>query len=109
MLRAAGIILLGMLATADPARAVGAEAGRVLSCVQYHGEARPWGYGYKHVVVLESACTVAAECTVKTNVNPQPIVVDVPPKETREVVTYLSSPASAFVPTVVCKQTSSAR
>jgi hypothetical protein len=98
-------LALALLALAEPGRAGDPSAPTVLSCVKYRAEARPWGMGYKHVVVLVSECTVTADCTVSTDVNPEPTVVTVPPKETREVVTYLSSPARVFVPTVVCRAT----
>jgi hypothetical protein len=101
VLRAASCCLaLALLTLAEPG---GAGDPRPLSCVRYRTEARPWGVGFKHVVVLMSECTVEAECTVSTDVNPEPTVVAVPPKETREVVTYLSSPARAFVASVVCR------
>jgi hypothetical protein len=106
MLRAvAGSVAIAFFALAGPGRAAGAGAKQALSCVKYRGEARPWGFGFKHVVVLVSECTVTAECTVSTDANPEPTVVVVPAKETREVVTFLSSPARAFVPAVVCRST----
>jgi hypothetical protein len=98
-------LALALFTLAQPGRTADPTATTVLSCVRYRAEARPWGYGYKHVVVLTSECTVTAECTVSTDVNPQAVVVSVPAKEMREVVTYLSSPASAFVATVICRAT----
>jgi hypothetical protein len=51
------------------------------------------------MMVRATTCCLA----VSADVNPEPTVVTVPPKETREVVTYLSSLARVFVPTVVCR------
>jgi hypothetical protein len=103
MLRAVACLTLALATLAAPSPATTAGAPVVLSCVKYRGEARPWGIGFKHVVILESGCTVTAECSVSTDVNPEPVVVTVPAKESREVVTFLSSPARAFVPSVVCR------
>lgn len=72
-------------------------------CVKFRGEARSTGYGYKHVVVLESQCKKDQTCDVSTDVNPVVQKVPISPGETKEVVTFLESPASAFVPKVTCK------
>ncbi|MBI2391362.1 MAG: hypothetical protein HYV09_17360 [Deltaproteobacteria bacterium] len=72
-------------------------------CVRFWGEARPTGYGYRHVVVLESKCKTKQTCDVSTDVNPEVQKVPVDPGQTKEVVTFLESPASAFTPRVVCK------
>lgn len=72
-------------------------------CVKYWGEARPTGYGYRHVVVLKSGCKKAQTCDVSTDVNPEVQTVPVAPGETKEVVTFLESPASGFTPRVSCK------
>jgi hypothetical protein len=102
MLRAVACLTLALATVTGPLPA-DAGANGALSCMKYRAEARPWGAGFNHVVILVSECTVTAVCTVSTNVNPEPIVASVPPRETREVVTFLSSPARAFVPSVVCK------
>lgn len=72
-------------------------------CVKYWGEARSTGYGYRHVVVLKSECKKAQTCDVSTDVNPEVQKVPVAPGETKEVVTFLESPASGFTPRVTCK------
>lgn len=72
-------------------------------CVKYWGEARPTGYGYRHVVVLHSDCKKPQTCDVSTDVNPEIQKVPVSPGETKDVVTFLESPVSAFTPRVICK------
>lgn len=78
-----------------------ADAGA--ACVKWRGEARFNGSGYRHVVVLESACTKTASCDVSTDVNPTVQTVRVAPGKTEEVVTFFDSPASAFTAKVSCK------
>ena len=72
-------------------------------CVTWFGEARSTGYGYRHVVVLKSACKVKKTCDVSTDVNPEIQVVSIAPNETKEVVTFLEAVGPAFTPRVVCK------
>ena len=74
------------------------------SCVAFKGEARSNGYGFKHVVVLTSACPKIADCEVSTDVNPTVVKVEVAPKATVEVLTFLDSPVSGFTPKVKCTQ-----
>lgn len=94
--------LLRVSAGAVPPVEPAADAGPA-PCVRFWGEARPTGYGYRHVVVLESRCKTKQTCDVSTDVNPEVQKVPVDPGQTKEVVTFLESPASAFTPRVVCK------
>lgn len=87
------------LAQASP---VAGDAGPA-PCVKFWGEARSTGYGYRHVVVLKSECKKPQTCDVSTDVNPEVQSVGVAPGETKEVVTFLEAPASAFTPRVSCK------
>jgi hypothetical protein len=72
-------------------------------CVTWHGEARMTGYGFRHVVVLKSACKVVKSCDVSTDVNPEVQKVSIAPNETKEVVTFLEAVGATFTPRVVCK------
>lgn len=72
-------------------------------CVAFHGEARSTGYGYRHVVVLTSACKVKKTCDVSTDVAPTIITVSIAPNETKEVVTIVEATSSGFSPRVTCK------
>lgn len=75
----------------------------VPECVSVRAEAR-WGAdAYNHVVVVQNRCARAARCQVATDVNPEPTEVSVPAGETREVVTFLGSPARVFTPRVRCE------
>ncbi len=85
-----------------PRPAAASDAGPA-PCVKFWGESRSTGYGYRHIVVLKSECKKPQSCDVSTDVNPEVQVVTVSPAETKEVVTFLESPASAFTPRVVCK------
>jgi hypothetical protein len=76
---------------------------KVVRCVRYWGEARYRGPGYDHVVHVHNKCTKPVRCDVSTNVDPNPIVVDVQPKEAREVITRVGSPAREFTPRVACR------
>jgi len=96
----AASLALALVAVASPEPR--ARADGPVTCVQFYGEARPWAYAYKHVVVLTSACTMTVDCTITTDANPEPITETLQPNEVREVVTFLSSPSRVFVPNVIC-------
>jgi hypothetical protein len=72
-------------------------------CVTWYGEPRSTGYGYRHVVVLKSACKVKKTCDVSTDVNPEIQTVAIAPNETKEVVTFVEATVPAFTPRVNCK------
>lgn len=83
------------------AKDAGADSG-ALTCVRVRTEARYVPAGYNHVVILTSACTQTAECTVSTDVNPEPQHATVKASETVEVLTFMASPASVFTAKVSC-------
>ena len=74
-----------------------------VACVEVRGEVRYGALAYDHIVHLKNVCDVAFLCTVKTEVNPQPIVVTVPARQEVEVLTFRGSPARVFVPYVTCE------
>jgi len=74
----------------------------VPACIAVRAEARYGAAGYNHIVYLKSSCTKTYVCAVSTDVNPQPTTVTVPPGRTVDVVTFLGSPATVFVPKVDC-------
>ena len=75
----------------------------VPDCMTIRSEARWAAMGYNHVVIVQNGCTSRARCSVATDVNPRAERIEVPARETREVVTFLDSPASAFTPRVRCE------
>jgi len=79
-----------------------ADAG-VAVCWSYSQEARPTGYGYRHVVIVRNGCKKTMSCDVSTDVNPDVTNVSVPAGETREVVTFLEAPGAGFTAKVSCK------
>jgi hypothetical protein len=72
-------------------------------CIKARAYARYAAGAYDHIVELESACEKTAQCNVSTDVNPDPIDIEVPGGETREVLTFRGSPAYVFSATVRCK------
>ena len=72
-------------------------------CVRAFPEARYSGVGFNHIVHLVNACAATAECTVSTDVNPEPQTVVVAGRSQAEVNTFLGSPARVFVPNVTCR------
>lgn len=102
MLALAFAALGAFLPVAGPSSSVAQAAAP--SCVAFKGEARSNGYGFKHVVILTSACPRIADCEVSTDVNPTVVKVEVAPKATVEVLTFLDSPVSGFTPKVNCTQ-----
>lgn len=85
--------LVGSLAVGDTA---------VPDCIAVRKEARYGAYAYNHFVVLTNRCEQAARCTVSTSANPEEKAVRVGVGETKEVVTYIGSPARDFDPNVRC-------
>ena len=76
---------------------------RVPDCVRVTSQARWGAAGYNHIVTVANGCERPVSCEVATDVNPRPTHIDVPAGESREVTTYLDSPARAFSPRVQCE------
>ena len=71
-------------------------------CVDVSSHAVYRGVGYDHIVHLANRCDKSAVCSVSTDVNPERIVVTVPPKEEVDVLTFRGSPARVFAAHVTC-------
>jgi hypothetical protein len=71
-------------------------------CIRSWAEPRFNGVGFNHLVRIQNACAVAADCVVTTDVNPDPTQAIVPPKGEVVVNTFLGSPARVFIPRVEC-------
>jgi hypothetical protein len=74
------------------------------ACVKWMKSVTFRNYGYDHWVHLVSRCNHRVRCSLRTDVNPGPIVVDLEPKEERSVLTFLGSPASVFEAQVSCER-----
>ncbi|MGO8997684.1 MAG: hypothetical protein ACLQVI_30575 [Polyangiaceae bacterium] len=72
------------------------------SCVKYWGETRYGAMGYNHIVHVANSCATAADCSVSTDVAPEPLKTEVAGKSQVEVTTFLGSPARTFTPRVKC-------
>jgi hypothetical protein len=97
--------LTALLASAgvNDARAAGdAGTGSLPGCIQITASARYVPFGYNHVVDVKNGCSKVAACSIRTDVNPQPIAVEVAPGVTSEVVTFVASPSQTFTPNVTC-------
>ena len=79
-----------------------ADAAPKATCVQVHAEARYRNYGYDHIVIVRNGCDKKALCDVSTNVNPEPVRVEVPAGGATEVLTFRGSPAREFTPRATC-------
>jgi hypothetical protein len=103
-LAAVGLLLGlgGALAAPHALRAEETGKSGKAGCVDYHGSAPYKGFGYDHVVTLKSGCKVAMLCSVKTDVNPEAVSVQLAPGEETSVTTWHGSPAYAFTPYVTC-------
>jgi hypothetical protein len=88
--------------TGASARGDDAGASSLPACVRYRAFARYVPYGYNHVVSLENGCSRRASCTVRTDVNPEPVAAEVAAGATAEVVTFVGSPQQTFTPQVSC-------
>jgi hypothetical protein len=72
-------------------------------CITYWGEAQFGAYAYNHIVYVDNGCDEDARCQVWTNVNEKKQTVDVPSGETKDVVTFIGSPAREFTPYARCE------
>lgn len=99
---ASALVVIALVASTIAASSPPSDAG-VPSCIRVSTASRYVPYGYDHVVFLASVCPLTATCAVTTDVNPTPSVVEVPPRQTVEVLTFRGSPASSFVAHVACE------
>jgi hypothetical protein len=99
-------LVLGAIALVAAPAPVGAADGGgpapVGPCVTLRAEARYGAAAYNHIVVLTNACDKAEDCSVTTDVNPEPITVTVPGHGVAEAMTFLGSPSRVFVPKARC-------
>ncbi len=93
----------GARADDKPEKGGAPSAEKLPKCVDVRGEARYSGYGYDHLVEVANRCDKPVNCTVATDVNPQPQSISVKPGEKSSVQTFRGSPARAFKPDVACK------
>lgn len=100
------LFLLANGALAGSALAGGTEKAPAAagSCVKVTTEVRYRNYAYDHIVNLKNECKRAATCTVKTDVNPAPVTVELAVKEEQSVVTFSGSPSREFHEDVSCKE-----
>lgn len=66
----ASAFLLG--AAALPAPLVSLADASATACYEIYGEVRNLGEGWTHIVVVENNCDYWLQCSVWTNVDPQP-------------------------------------
>ncbi|GAB4213409.1 MAG: hypothetical protein OHK0013_37260 [Sandaracinaceae bacterium] len=97
------VLVVGALAQPSPPSAPTAPGERP-RCVEVTWQARFDGSGHSHWVTVRNGCERAMSCTVRTDVAPSPIQVALAPGQSREVRTFLSSPATAFTPVVDCRE-----
>jgi hypothetical protein len=98
----AAFLLVGLGLSVASAMPVRADPPSLDACIRYQSEARFGGVGYDHLVHIANSCSTTAECTVTTDVSPQPRKVEVPGKSEVTVNTFLDSPARSFIPRVEC-------
>jgi hypothetical protein len=87
----------------DAAKRDEAKANKPGGCVDVTTDARFASVGYDHIVTLKSGCTKTMKCTVTTNVQPEPIAVELAAGGEESVVTWRGSPAREFAADVSCK------
>lgn len=76
------------------------------NCVEVAGLSVWATPGFNHVVYLTETCQLELECTVSTDVDPEPLKAIVPAGTTVQVVTAIASPVAVFVPRVTCQAVS---
>jgi hypothetical protein len=97
------VLVAGALAQPSPPSTPSAPGERP-RCVEVTWQARFDGSGHSHWVTVRNGCTRPVACTVRTDVAPSPIQVPLQPGQSREVRTFLSSPAAVFTPQVDCSE-----
>lgn len=107
------LLLLAGVAAAQPTPSIApalrvaedgpAKAPSLPACVKVKAYARYGAYGYDHLVQIDNGCTKTAACRVTTDVNPEPIEVEVGAASSETVVTFRGSPASEFKADVRCR------
>jgi hypothetical protein len=104
MLQRSFIIVGACLTLAVPSlEAPAAEAESLPACVTARAEVRYRPFGYDHLVYIHNGCDGTADCTVRTDVNPETMQVSVSSGAEVEVVTWVGSPARVFTATVACR------
>ena len=94
--------VLGAAALALLGAQRGAAADSADKCIKSWPEVRYGALGYNHLVHVANSCATPAECTVTTDVNPEPQKVVVAGKTESVVTTFMGSPARVFKPHVSC-------
>lgn len=84
--------------------ALATDAAPQNSCLSIWTEARYRAFGYDHVVHIQNGCTYDVVCVVSTNVNPDPVDVEVESGQHLEVLTYKASPWRTFTAKVTCTE-----
>ena len=74
------------------------------SCVRLEAMPR-WGAGaYDHWLRVTNGCERRVRCEVSTDVNPEPVRVELAPEASQELLTFRGSPARTFTPRAVCEE-----
>lgn len=93
-----GVALAAGTALGQPSAAIGDRP----DCVTAVGRVVNTGFGFNHSVHVSNGCSFAVDCHVSTDVNPHVNDIHLAPGASTDVATFLGSPASTFVPNVVC-------
>jgi len=97
------LCLLGSSGLARADRAAPLTEG-VSACASVTARARPYGYGYNHIVTLANRCSRAVTCEVWTNVDPTPhLRLKAHPGETAETTARVGSPSRDVHAESVCR------
>ena len=60
--------------------------------------------GYDHRVHVTNNCKKAVSCSVKTDVNPKAVQIELAPGEKQTVIMWRGSPSREFTPDVSCRE-----
>jgi hypothetical protein len=74
------------------------------SCLSVWTESRYRAFGYDHIVHIQNGCAYNVVCVVSTNVNPDPVDVEVEAGQHVEVLTYKASPWRTFTAKATCTE-----
>jgi hypothetical protein len=72
-------------------------------CIEVTTRTQATGVGYNHLVQVKNGCDSAMHCHVTTSANAKGVHLNVDKGKTKEITTFLSSPASTFTAEAKCQ------
>lgn len=96
-----GLSLLTPMSKVGPSKA----SASATACYDIYGQVRNLGMGWAHIVIVENDCQYWLQCTVWTNVDPQPpAMITVGPGMSEKAQIARDSEEKEFKPFGTCRR-----